>query len=335
MEGVPPDDGSLASTLERSRPKVRPIRILVVVLACVVVASTAAVYLSRPVPVTPAPGPRPPTYPTPYPTLVEPLGSGNFTLTLPLLSLTNPDNASVPNVTFTSYASFSSGYSGISAINYTWTNASEVGLPVRFLLDPSETGWTAGPGWFVVQPGGACSEGCSERVWWDWKPPGLTYFPVLEIYVSYVVTRVTLAPPLDALSWLDVTYRFGGTTSGGCLGIPGHAVYCDANVSEPSAADLTPAGSVQTVPLNPYYASSVTFPVQQFVDPSQVFHLTLPPISFDAGSYGTIRAQLVSSFSWGTASDASFQVQGMADHNVTIQFYIDNRFGSLYPVLVG
>lgn len=334
MEGSPPDDGSLASVSERPRRPGRRVRIVVTLLAVIVAASTAAVYLNRPAPPPPAPPPSgPPSYPTPYPTLVKQVGSGVFNLTLPLMTSHNPDNGSIPNVTFASYVSFSSGYNGVSAINYTWTNITGTRMPVRFLLDPSQAGYDAGPQWFIWWPAGACGEGCSMRQGWNAVHENVTMVAYTIVYVSYTVYEVTLARPLDAFSWLDVVYHFGGSSSGGTY--VGSFCSCDEPFTEPSASELRAVGPPLTLGMDPIQSQAYNYNVGDFVDPSEVFHTVLSPRSFDAGPYGVIRAQPVSSFAWGTASQASFRVEGTANHNLTIQMYIDTRFGGMYPVLVG
>lgn len=333
MEGLPPDDGSLASGLERSRRPTPHVRVVVALLAILVVASTAAVFLNPPAPPPQPPPPvGPPSYPTPYPTLVRQVGSGVFNLTLPLMISHNPDNASIPNVTFASYVSFSSGYNGISAINYTWSNITGTQMPVRFLLDSSQTGYRAGLQWFVWWPAGACDTGCAERLGWSVPLENVTLVAYTTVYTSYTVYEVTLAPPLESFSWLDVVYHFGGSSTGGTY--IGSFCYCDEPFTEPSAAELRAVGPPLALGMDSLRPAAYHWDVSDFVDPSEVFHAVLSPRSFNAGPYGVIRAQPVSSFSWGTASRGNFRVEGTADHNLTIQMYIDTRFGGLYPVLL-
>ncbi len=310
------------------RPGPRYARVFGIVLALVVAIAALAVYLTAP---RGAPASRGPERSgSPFIILYEQVGAGQVNVTFPLMEARNPDNASVKNISFRTDMDFSSGPGGMSEVNYSWMGRSDSGLPVVIVYDPQAVGFLAGPNWLVLTPGGSCIDSCSMSMGWIGVWSNTTFLALQQMYVMYTVYRATLVQPEGSYSWLEVRYRFGSAVLGTCDA--GAFCWTDYNVTEPTAQDLEVIGPPLVINVYSGVGQVTPFDVHDWVDPSRIFHTTFPGPAFKAGVYGSIRTSLRSSFAWGSASDEVFAIIGAG--NVTMELFIDTRFGNLYPVLL-
>ena len=101
------------------------------------------------------------------------------------------------------------------------------------------------------------------------------------------------------------------------------------NVTSPSSGDLTPVGG----PISLHYGRGLPWQynvsIHQFAGPDRAFLHSVPPVDLDAGPIGHLTAVLTASFSWGRAEDDLLGLSGSDGVNVTLQFYLDARFGAL------
>ena len=263
------------------------------------------------------------------PHLVEVLGSGRIRLTLPYMTLyTAPDpGTSGFNVdTDIRFASHSTGPN--TSVVWRWGPVVGTDLPVRFVLTYIPSGgyspeFQAGPAnAFVHLPAGNCSAPCSEQAK-GWNTAIVDRREVFLVNVNLTYDVVRMAETRDSVEtmWLQVNYSL----------LPRLEEARDlptTNVSEPSPFDLVPVGGPILVQrsIGPW---NFTRSVDDFPMPSMPFTNTLSGIPFDAGELGTLGAPLTSEFRWNSAGKYEMRLGGTGDVDVTMQFYVDRRFGGL------
>lgn len=297
---------------------------MAIVLAVAVVAVAAfSYYWPRPPGLSSTP---PPTFD--FSVTLSKVANGSFHLALPYMILHNPDNRSIPNVTFRNEVRYTSTPSEAANVTITFEPSNSLGLPVVFV----QLDWWYNPRVIsqnlTHQPAGECGGGCLSQSWSVAAIlPNRTVYVGLEGTVEYTVYRGTLSPPGAPTSWVVIEYRFVRQTR--------TFAPAELNLSDPSPKGLVPAGDPVVFPVSSWGSASETVSVRDMVDPNRVFRYALPPVSFDAGPLGSIQVNLTSQFSWGSTADQWFKVTGTADHDVQVQMYVDTRFGALYPVLLG
>ncbi len=295
------------------------VRVVAGLLALAVASAALALYLNAPRR-TPAPGGSQGSG-SPFVILYERVSEGQASLTLPYMEARNPDNASVKNISFRTDLDFSTGANGLSEINYSWLGESDSGMPVVMEYDAQPPGFPSGPNWLAMMPGG---------VGWIVTGSNDTALALQEFLLPYTVYRATLFQPSGTYSWLEVRYHLGLSVAGMCM--PGAYCWTNFNVTEPTPQDLEVIGPPLVIGVYSGVGQVTPFDVHDYVDPTRVFHTRFPGPSFDAGAYGRIQTSLRSSFAWGSTADQVFSVRGLG--NLTMELYIDTRFGNLYPVLL-
>ncbi len=205
---------------------------------------------------------------------------------------------------------------------FAWENVSGTALPVRFVVAPSSVLAANGTSGFVFTDGvvGTTSWGT------DRAAPATAL--VSRWTLDYSVQELSAWQGFRQVSWLEVDYRVTPTYLfiGAALPV--------ANVSAPGPSDLLPTGVTDSLNLSvaPGYQWSIARDLATFAAPPSAFHHTLPAITFDAGSVGTITASLSSSFRWGKGDDYRVSVSGSGTMQGYLTWYWDARFGSLYSV---
>lgn len=328
MAGLPSLEPDSQGQRTRPRLEARGVRVIGILLALALASAAFAVYLTAPRGAPPSGGRQ--QSGSPFIIVYQQVGEGQVNLTFPLMEARNPDNASVKNISFRTHMDFSSGPNGRSDINYSWIGHSDSGLPVVIEYDPQAIGFLSGPNWLVLTPGGGCVDSCYMSMGWTVVWSNSTTLAVQEFYMTYTVYRATIVQPEGSSSWLEVRYRFGSSVVGTCDA--GAHCWTDFTATEPMPQDLEVIGPPLVINVYSGVGQVTPFDVHDWVDPARVFHTTFPGPTFDAGVYGGIRTSLRSSFAWGSASDEVFSIAG--DGNVSMELYVDTRFGNLYPVLL-
>ena len=123
-------------------------------------------------------------------------------------------------------------------------------------------------------------------------------------------------------TWLQVNYSFSPRVEG-TEALPA------ANATVPGPSDLLPVGGRVTLSYSAGLSWRYNVSIHDFVLPDSSFQHTLPSVVFNAGPEGNLTAVLSSSFTWGPAADYRLGLSGTSGVSVTLQFYLDDRFGAL------
>ncbi len=326
--------GSAESGLTPSDPA-RPSRWsrrLALIVAVAVAASFGGslyfVYGPRGVP-TPA---QPPQSPPPdggntSPREVARLGEGSVLLDFPLMTIYSAPDLKVHGFGTTAELYWSSSSTGPSTnITFEWSHATGTSLPVHFVFDPGgpHPYFIAGPeDGFVYLAAGECSFPCLSQSedFLTWMIGAQdAYFVVWRM--DYSVHEMQAMRNHVNETWLQVKYSFSPRV-GGTESLPA------ANATVAGPADLLPIGDPVTLSYGRGLSWRYNVSIRQFPLPDAPFRHSLPLVVFNAGSAGNLTAILSSSFAWGPAQDYRLGLSGTNGVNVTMQFYLDDRFGAL------
>jgi hypothetical protein len=301
--------------------------IVVVAVVVSVAGSLYYVYGPRGVP-TRAQSPQPPPdNGNTSPREVARLGGGAVLLNVPLMTMYTAPDLRVRGFGTSVDLHWSSALAGPSTnFTFQWSRVTGTSLPVRFVFDPGPPHpfFTGGPAnGFVYLPAGACSSPCLSQ-----SEDALSlaigaqdaYFAIWRM--NYTVHEMQAMQNHVNETWLQVNYSFSPRVRG-TEGLPA------ANVTVPGPTDLRPVGN----PVHVLYGSGLSWrynvSIHDFVPPEVSFRRSLPPVVFNAGLVGNLTAVLSSSFAWGPAEDYHLGLSGTNGVSVTLQFYVDDRFGSL------
>lgn len=315
LEGTPLSNERPTAGSRRPRSGRAPVHAVVaVIIAAVVILGYLAVSVLK------VPTPGAPSSPGPLFSLrYDFLSRGDAPVLLPLSMLYTPANEPA-NVTFTPMASFGWDGGGTN-LTFRWTNVTGSPLPVRFALSSAAGGALPGP-WdgFVLRLAG-------EKFFTSW--PNFTGLMADTAIANYTVWKVTPFSPFGGLAWIEVRYQITGFVT--------HPGFLSFDMSSLPSIPFPAVGDPREVTVGPnsthpngYVISTDTLDL-----PATRFGCTLPAITFDAGPLGHIDASLTSSFHWGNGSSFSLTITSPVDRSFTLGLYLDPRFGSLVPVVLG
>ncbi len=271
-------------------------------------------------------GSNPPPVVNIAPHVVARLGNGSTWLDVPLMTLYSAPKLNVKgfatsvNLTWTSYSGEPS-----ANITFQWGNVTGSSLPVHFVLDKAPyVYFLQGPAdGFTYLPAGLCVTSCI-----SWSETTSTR-NVGEQGVNAVLWRMNytllkMAATVDSVNetWIQVNYSFRPL-----LEIIGEPLPF-ANVTAPTSADLVAVGMPVTLDYSKGSAWQYNASVHDFPMPPAAFHNSLPAIVIHAGNLN-LTAVLSSQFGWGPPDDNWIGLSGTDGANVTLQFYMDARFGAL------
>ncbi len=247
------------------------------------------------------------------PRVLAVLSHGRAYLDVPVMTFyTSPDFGSPGFLTVTNYS-----LAALSRLSFAWSGVTGSSLPVRFVLSSGGPFTADASGGFAFSPTSmGPGTGASD------VRHGVQAAQVARWVMDYTAREMAVYDWLGEDHWIEVDYGLANPSN--CLcNLP------TANTSAPSPADLAPVGS----PMNLSVDSGILWSYQVSVDtvslPVTVFHHGLPTISFPLGGLGNVSATLTSTFQWGPGSDYVMQVSGTGPVNVSLQVYVDTRFGSL------
>ena len=312
----------------------RPVRgfrgvAIVVVAAVLLSAGGALFYVLRPSgqPVATLPPGSPPDVGNTTPREIRKLSEGQAILDVPLMTFYSAPALNVRGFGTSAELSMSSSSAGpSSSFTFVWDQVTGTNLPVRFSFDPGPPHpyFAKGPpDGFVYLPAGECIADCLRTGWGDATQrvgAKLAYFVIWRM--DYSVHEMQAMRNHVNESWLQVNFSFSPRVEG-TEGLPA------PNVTSPSSGDLTPVGG----PISLHYGRGLPWQynvsIHQFAGPDRAFLHSVPPVDLDAGPIGHLTAVLTASFSWGPAEDDLLGLSGSDGVNVTLQFYLDARFGAL------
>jgi hypothetical protein len=254
----------------------------------------------------------------------ELLGRGDMILHVPIMTMYTapplPGQSITSNVTW----SVRSTHNGPStSYHLGWKVLSGPAVPVRFVLnstfsDPNagSTGPSEGRDEFSYYPAGTCGLGCTDRGL-DQRVSGPGVADVVYVIwkLTYAVLNVTETSGAAHSSFLEVDFSLSPM---GSVGEPMPA----ANVSRPSAKDLASV-AIENIPAG----NQLTISARGLPAVPNIFRHDATTAAFDAGRLGTLTARLTTQYSWSSVDD--YRLSFSATTNVSLQFFLDLRFGSL------
>jgi hypothetical protein len=282
--------------------------------------------------------PPPPPTPPPddgntSPREVARLSEGSAILDVPMMPMYAPPALRARGFAVSAELFWSASPAGPSTnFTFRWGQVAGTSLPVRFVFDPGPPHpyFTQGPDdGFVYWPTGLCVPPCS-RLSEDYLTQRIggqsAYFAIWRMH--YIVHEMQAMRNHVNESWLQVNYSFSPR-------VVGTETLPASDTTAPGPTDLLPVGD--RVALN--YGRGVSWrynvSIHDFAMPVSPFRHSLPPVVLDAGAKGHLTAVLSSSFVWGPAEDYRLGLSGTSGVNVTLQFFLDSRFGALLLQYVG
>jgi hypothetical protein len=255
------------------------------------------------------------------------LSEGTAILDVPMMPMYGPPALKVRGFATSVELSWSASSMGPSTnFTFQWAQVGGTDLPVRFVFDagPPHPYFTEGPDdGFVYWPTGLCASPCA-RLSEDYLGWGIgeqsAYFAIWRM--NYSVHEMEAMRNHVNETWLQVNYSFSPH-------VAGTETLPASETSGAGPTDLLPVG--ERVDLN--YGRGVPWrynvSIHQFAMPAAPFQHSLPSVVLDAGAKGHLTAVLTSSFIWGPAEDYRLGLSGTSGVNVTLQFFLDKRFGAL------
>jgi hypothetical protein len=245
-------------------------------------------------------------------------GHGQVFLDVAFMTLYTPSIPGATDFNVTVIVTFANGWN----VPFAWGNVSGSALPVRFLLAPTNGFAPGPPNGFVFAEGSA---GPSSLGAIGPHPPGAC---VIRLSMNYSVRELSAWEGFSQVTWLEVGYSLTPVSLDFGLPLP------VANVSAPTASDFVPAGMVDSLNLSvaPGYLWPVSRDIHNATNQFPMFHHTLPPVTFDAGSAGNFTASLTSSFAWTKGDNYRVMMTFSGNLHGWLTWYWDDRFGSLFAV---
>ena len=315
-----------------SQPPAAPVRrrwtAIVVVLVVVVITALAVVgtsYLFSQAPQIPPS--KAPVNVAPH--VVEFLGNGTSYFDFPYTILYTAPALGVKGFSTAANITYASFRGGPAAhLSLSWHPVNGPPLPVVFSFMPANRSSFAdvfvrsANGGLQFDPAGECSSPCiREANTLTATNPGSMGVVALKLAMAYQVTRMASTVNSTNASWIQVNYTL--RTLSVNLGI--QAPF--ANGTAPTAADLLVAGAPVYLNYSKGYTWSYDQDVHAFDLSAQRFVNSLPAISISTSKVA-FNATLTSAFDWDSTSDNHLQLSGSGP--VTLQFYVDKRFGTLF-----
>lgn len=263
------------------------------------------------------------------PTVLAELGSGRAFVDVPIMAFYTPSLSAAgfstaANVTFTATPSYA------TQIAFSWVDVRGAAIPVQWVFLPNPGGNAPGEAFgsgpangFLYYPAGepaapaqsaktsygTTNAGADGLFWETWR-------------VDYTLREMSVHNWVQDDHWIEVDYSI--TPVFAQVGsMPA------ANVSHPQPADLRTIGAPLRVTYQAGFPWSYVWTIHSMALPSGPFTRAVGGITMDAGPAGTIQANLTSSFQWGPNDDDEVRASGSGPANLSLQVYVDMRFGSL------
>lgn len=260
------------------------------------------------------------------------LGNGSMILDVPLMTMYSAPRLPVKGFATSvevSFASFSAAPS--SKFSFQWALQSKTDLPVRFVLETSSaTGaftpvLVAGPGNdFAVYPAGLCVSPCiANREVTSTELVGNQGLISAKWEMKYTVGLMAQSREFGGGRWLQVNYVLHPIALSFGVSLP------YANVTSPAPSDLVAVDGPVHLTSVPGVSWRYNVSVHDFPQAPTPSRYSLPAVVLHAGSMGDLVAVLSSTFAWNSAGDDRLGLSGTDGVDVTLQFYVDTRFGSL------
>lgn len=263
------------------------------------------------------------------PTVYQELGSGYAFLDVPIATFYTP-SLSVAGFSASANVTFGATPTYATRIAYSWLDVRGASLPVQFVFVPNPAAnspamaFGPGPGnGFLCYPDGepappiqststtysTVNAGADGLFWETWR-------------VNFTSREMSVHDWLRDDRWIEVDYSI----------TPVHIEIGSmpaANVTHPNAGDLRAIGGPINVTYQAGFPWSYVWTIHNVAMPAGPFTHTAGSIAINAGSAGTILANLSSSFQWGPNDDNEVRLSGSGPANLSLQVYVDMRFGSL------
>lgn len=261
------------------------------------------------------------------PTEVAELGSGRAYLDVPIAAFYTP-SLSVAGFVTSANVSFVATASYATRVTFTWKDVRGTNLPVHFVVTSAMVGSSeridAGPsnGFLFLPVGQPVPPTTSSRTTYSTTKPGSDGLFWETWRMEYKVREMSVHDWLQDDHWLEVDYTI--TSVFAEIGyMPA------ANVTHPQADDLVPIGGRLNVSYQAGFPWSYAWTIHNVAMPTGPFIHAVGGVALDAGTAGTIRANLTSAFEWGPNDDNEIHASGSGPANLSLQVYADMRFGSL------
>ena len=267
------------------------------------------------------------------PHVVDVLSNGTAYLDVPVMALYTAPVLNLPGFASNmSFAARTSAQGPSTYLTFQWGGVRGTNESVRFVLEagPNPTAgddFVAGPtDGLRLFPAGPCAGACVNTTLTMGESSAgqqSVYRDVLRM--DYSVVRMAATVGSVAQSWLQVNDSL--TPEAIRIGDPLPTV----NTTAPLPADLLPDGERVTYHLSRDSTVSILASIYDFHLSAASFRHALPPVLFDGGTAGTFTASLTSEFAWNSAGGywLGWSAGPGAPGNVTPQYYVDQRFGSL------
>ncbi len=321
-EGPPASSDGVPPRVSKRRTILAVLLIVVIVLAAVL-SYTFIVGLKSPLAQVPA-------------HVTARLANGTTLLDVPLMTLYTAPAYQNHGFSTNVSLSMSSRFGGPStSLSLRWGNVTGTAEPVRFALAPTigeslGTAFVQGPeNGFLALPAGNCTQpGCVQRWGIEDPNPGDQSAYHEHWLMNYSVVRMAATVDGVSESWIQVNYSLEALA--GFVGDPLPA----ANVTLPSAADLSPAVLINSYNMTKGQTTAALVEVHSMALPYAPFRHTLPLVAIDAGVVGNLTASLTSEFDWGPTETLwlGWSITAAHDGPLTATYSIDLRFGS--PMVV-
>jgi len=252
------------------------------------------------------------------------LAHGHSSLDVPLMTMYTAPK--IPNGQVDSWVNWTvaSTRSGPSTTYlFDWNLLSKPSQPVQFVLNVSagteDSGFRASdatPSGFAYLPQGTCSGTCILRSVTQGAGPAGVHALYYEIWrMNYTVRRITDTYESTQTTLLEVEFsitRWGGV--GDSLPL--------ANVTMPGAGNLLDVAVYRAAA-----SSWISLSARGVPSVPDFFRNKAATVTFDAGSEGSLVAELTSRYRWSSVDD--YVLSFKASQDTTIRYLFDLRFGSL------
>lgn len=263
------------------------------------------------------------------PRVVQEIGTGHAYLDVAIMTIYTPSLA-VPGFATGVNVSFVATTSYATRLTFTWGSVNGTSMRVRFVLTPSPLDDSNGPSFapgpsngFLFLPAGQPLGGVvSSMLVFGVVKPGADGVWSETWRMDYAVRKMSAHDWCSEDQWIEVDYSLTPTfVMFGYLPA--------ANTTAPHPSDLAPLGSPLVVSYAAGYPWSYRWTIRDFSLPAGGFRHTVGTVDLDAGTVGTIRATIGSTFQWGPNDGYEIHASGSGPANLSLQMYVDIRFGSL------
>lgn len=262
-------------------------------------------------------------------TVIGEVGSGHAYLDVPIVAfytpgLTAPGFLTSANVTFVATPSYATRFT------FTWDDVRGTSLPVRFVVTPDAGSGLPGeridagpPDGFLFYPAGeAVPPVTSNAITYGTVNPGADGLYWKTWRIDYSVREMSVHDWLQDDHWLEVDYSITGVFAE--IGM-----MPAANTTHPQPADLVPIGGPLNVSYQAGFPWAYGWTLRNTAMPPGPFTHSVGSVAFSGGTAGTIEANLTSAFTWGPNDKYEIRASGSGPAVLSLQVYVDMRFGSL------